>query len=95
MAISAQDRRALIALAREALAAEVTGGPAPQAPTAEGIFAQTLGCFVTLTNRGRLRGCIGTFMPDRPLGEMIVEMAQAAARDPRFVHNPITPRELP
>jgi len=61
----------------------------------DGLLSESRGCFVTLTNRGRLRGCIGTFHPRGPLGEMIIEMGRSAARDPRFVQNPITPRELP
>jgi uncharacterized protein len=58
------------------------------------VLAEQRGCFVTLTNHGRLRGCIGTFQPRGPLAAMIVEMARAAARDPRFVYNPITIPEL-
>jgi AmmeMemoRadiSam system protein A len=61
---------------------------------AEGVLAERRGCFVTLTNRGRLRGCIGTFHPDRPLAEMVVQMGATAAQDGRFVFNPITPEEL-
>ncbi len=29
------------------------------------------GCFVTLKNRGRLRGCIGQFTADKPLIELV------------------------
>ena len=75
-------------------ASQVTGQPRPRPGQLEGVLAEVRGCFVTLTNAGRLRGCIGTFQPARPLGEMIVEMAVAAARDPRFVTNPVTPGEL-
>jgi AmmeMemoRadiSam system protein A len=94
MAISAEDRARLVALARAAVAAQVRGRPLPQVQDAAGVLAERRGCFVTLTNRGALRGCIGTFRPDRPLGEMIVQMGAAAARDPRFVYNPITADEL-
>ena len=53
------------------------------------------GCFVTLKNRGRLRGCIGQFTSDSPLIELVAEMAKASATgDPRFFGDPITPREL-
>jgi AmmeMemoRadiSam system protein A len=53
------------------------------------------GCFVTLKNRGRLRGCIGQFTSDSPLIELVVEMAKAAATsDPRFFADPIKPGEL-
>jgi AmmeMemoRadiSam system protein A len=41
--------------------------------------------FVTLTQDGRLRGCIGTLEAHRPLAQDVRENAQAAAfRDPRF-----------
>lgn len=91
--IPKQERDQLANLARAAVRAQVTGEPLDPMPLT-GILAQERGCFVTLTNQGHLRGCIGTFMPDGPLGEMIVEMARAATRDPRFTHNPITPAEL-
>jgi len=95
MAIEAEDRKRMIELARGAVKAAVTGASPPEMPPSVGLLGEKRGCFVTLTNRGALRGCIGTFQPDRPLGEMIVEMGRSAARDPRFVTNPITPAELP
>jgi len=53
------------------------------------------GCFVTLKNRNRLRGCIGQFTSDSPLIELVAEMAKASATgDPRFLADPITVREL-
>ena len=53
------------------------------------------GCFVTLKNRGRLRGCIGQFTSDGPLIELVAEMAKASATgDPRFFADPITAGEL-
>ncbi len=94
MTISAQDRAVLVALARQAVAAAVRGDAPPRPGELEGILAKQFGCFVTLTNHGHLRGCIGTFMPRMPLGETLVQMAQAAAADPRFVSRPITPQEL-
>jgi AmmeMemoRadiSam system protein A len=66
-------------------------------------LATPSGCFVTLKNHARsasggeeLRGCIGNFVGDRPLVEMVIEMAKASATsDPRFFDDPITPDELP
>ncbi len=53
------------------------------------------GCFVTLKNRNRLRGCIGQFTSDGPLIELVAEMAKASATgDPRFLADPITADEL-
>ena len=94
MPISQEKRSQLVSLARSAVASQVHGRTAPRADSLDGILGEKRGCFVTLTNQGRLRGCIGTFRPDRPLGEMIVEMGRAAARDPRFVGDRITPSEL-
>lgn len=49
--------------------------------------------FVTLTQAGTLRGCIGSLVAQRPLGEDIDHNARAAAfRDPRFP--PLTEAEL-
>ncbi|PJM72511.1 hypothetical protein CS006_09550 [Bifidobacterium primatium] len=50
--------------------------------------------FVTLTEGGRLRGCIGTLEAYRPLGRDVAEHAiDAASRDPRFM--PVIPAEYP
>ena len=50
------------------------------------------GAFVTLYHRGELRGCIGHLEADRPLAEVVGELAVAAARDdPRFP--PVTAAE--
>ena len=94
MAISQQDRKTLLRLARESVAATVGRLSPPSAPPAAGALAQKRGCFVTLRNQDRLRGCIGTFSPTRPLAEQIIQMAAAAARDPRFIYEPVTADEV-
>lgn len=95
MTISAEDRAKLVELARSAVTAAVTGDVPPQAGETAGIFCERRGCFVTLKNSGRLRGCIGSFTPPKPLGQMIVEMGVAAStQDPRFFGDPITSAEL-
>ena len=51
-------------------------------------------CFVTLTEGGRLRGCIGSLIAHQPLGKDVAAHAvDAATRDPRF--NPVTIAEYP
>ena len=93
--LSPQEQTALLSLARRAVDASVLHEPPPTVENPDGILAERRGCFVTLTNQERLRGCIGTFQPDAPLGTMIRQMAQeAATRDPRFTTDPITPAEL-
>lgn len=52
------------------------------------------GAFVTLKRKGRLRGCIGHIVGDKPLHRTVAEMARAAAfNDPRFP--PVSAGELP
>ena len=53
------------------------------------------GCFVTLKNGDNLRGCLGQFTSDKPIIELVAEIAAASAtQDVRFSNNPITPDEL-
>ncbi|MDD3318339.1 MAG: TIGR00296 family protein [Methanosarcina sp.] len=49
------------------------------------IFEEMRGVFVTLTENGLLRGCIGHPLPDSTLEDAIMDSAiSAAVRDPRF-----------
>ena len=53
------------------------------------------GVFVTLTNKGMLRGCIGHFGQDLPIWQIAQQMAIAAAtEDYRFAYNPVTIKEM-
>lgn len=79
------------AAARAAIAREL-GVEGPPGPAADGDLAAPGAAFVTLTIGGRLRGCIGSLTPRRPLGEDIAANALAAAfSDPRFP--PVSPAE--
>lgn len=52
------------------------------------------GAFVTLHEKGRLRGCIGYIMPIKPLYETVLENARnASTGDPRFPK--VAAKELP
>ena len=74
---------ALIALARGAIA-ERFGLDGSAAATHEALDRPGA-TFVTLTQQGRLRGCIGSLEAHRPLAQDVRENALAAAfRDPRF-----------
>lgn len=56
-------------------------------------LAEQGACFVTLTQEGELRGCIGSLQPHRPLLSDVKSNAVAAAlRDPRFA--PLSTAEL-
>jgi AmmeMemoRadiSam system protein A len=81
----------LIKLAREAIA-ERFGTP-PQPPPHEAWLSEPGATFVTLTQHGDLRGCIGSLAPYRPLLEDVRANAFAAAfRDQRF--EPLREAEL-
>ena len=82
---SEADRRALLELARRAIAEAVSLKKAVGTIPLTGVFAERRGVFVSLHARGRLRGCIGIVEATEPLGEAIVRCAASAAQqDPRF-----------
>lgn len=87
------ERAALLGIARGAVLAHLGLAPAPALPT-DGRLAEPGGAFVTLTVRGELRGCIGTFRPAGALARVVAEMAVAAAsQDPRFA--PLAAADVP
>lgn len=81
----------LLPLARAAIAQELGR---PQAADDSAPWLHERGaCFVTLTQQGELRGCIGTVEAHRPLlADLRANAVAAAVRDPRFA--PLTLREL-
>jgi AmmeMemoRadiSam system protein A len=84
-------RRVLIALARESVAARVHGRG--DVPVMASLEAEATGVFVTVKCHGKLRGCLGVLECARPLGEEVARCAaDAASRDPRFA--PIASHEL-
>jgi AmmeMemoRadiSam system protein A len=88
-------KKVLLKTAYDTVKAVLTGGTVPKPKSSDPELNAHCGCFVTLKNRGQLRGCIGQFTSDRPLIELVVEMAKAsAAGDPRFFSDPITADEL-
>ncbi len=89
--LTAEDRQAFLALARQSILAHLTHGPPPRVHTAAASLH--LGAFVSLHIHGDLRGCIGYPAADRPLGEVISRCAvSAATADLRFA--PLTLHEL-
>jgi AmmeMemoRadiSam system protein A len=94
-ALTAADRAALLALARDAIRADCAGSARPDIPLSSPSLCAPRGAFVTLTTRadGRLRGCCGEYEARRPLAAPVAEMAvTSSARDPRFP--PLTADEL-
>ncbi len=90
-----QQRQILLQAARDTVEAVIKGTPLAEPKTEDLELNEARGCFVTLKNGEQLRGCIGQFTADKPLIELIVDMARASATgDPRFFSNPITEDEL-
>lgn len=95
MDITLEDQQAMLDLARNTVIRAVEGRMIGRVSVADySKFLQSLGCcFVTLTKRGNLRGCIGALTATMPLIEDVQEHAYAAAmEDYRF--SPVRPAEL-
>jgi len=83
--LSADDRQALLVLARETIAAHLRGAVRPkEAPRST--LDVPAGVFVTVKVHGHLRGCIGILEPHhQSLRDVVQHCAVAAAfEDPRF-----------
>jgi len=94
--VTEEAKRRLLDIARRCVEAAVRGEPAPEIREDHPELQGEQGCFVTLKNHGRLRGCLGNFTSDIPLYRMVAQMAAASAtQDPRFLNDPVTPAELP
>lgn len=92
------ERDMLLKLARQTVTAVLNGQP-PPSPADSDVPADVRrdgACFVTLQNRGDLRGCIGNMIAQGPLYRAVIRNAvSAATEDYRFANNPVTARELP
>ncbi|HDQ45614.1 MAG TPA: AmmeMemoRadiSam system protein B [bacterium] len=89
------ETRKLFQIARENILAALRREPLPEHAITEERLKLGRGVFITLTNAGRLRGCIGHFGSDYPLHRIVARMAVAAAtQDYRFAGNPVTPEEM-
>ena len=88
-------KQTLLKVARDTVEAIIKDGAAPKPESDDPELNAHCGCFVTLKNKGRLRGCIGRFISENPLIELVVEMAKASATgDSRFFADPLTAGEL-
>jgi AmmeMemoRadiSam system protein B/AmmeMemoRadiSam system protein A len=88
-ALSAGDKKQLLALARQAIRFALDNGkvpaPADLTLTASESMKPPRGAFVTLKKNGQLRGCIGDIFPQRPLYKSVIGNAiYAAFADRRF-----------
>lgn len=91
--LTSEQRAALLAIARRAICERVRGLPSTGGPSRDPRLEAAGAAFVTISQRGQLRGCIGYVDPIKPLREAVAHCAAAAATgDPRFP--PVTPEEL-
>ena len=84
--LSEEERKGLLTLARSVIESKLDRNVSIKRPV---VISESLkvkrGCFVTLHQKGALRGCIGTIEPVTPLIDCVEENASNAAfRDPRF-----------
>lgn len=77
----------LVDMAKQSISLGLTGERMKEPADGEGhkALAERGAVFVTLKKAGQLRGCIGSPMAWRPLGQDVIENAyKAAFEDPRF-----------
>jgi AmmeMemoRadiSam system protein A len=88
------ERAAMLAYARAVLEQFLLSDTLPMSRVLPAHLAERRqGVFVTLRQRGQLRGCIGRVEPDGPLPWVLGGVTlQSALRDPRF--QPVTPGQL-
>jgi len=93
--VNPEEQQKLLRWARQKIEAAVRGEAQIEIPRAE--LTERLrapnGAFVTLKERGELRGCIGQMDFKQPLWQNVIAAAVASAlEDPRF--SPVQPKEL-
>jgi AmmeMemoRadiSam system protein A len=94
MALTDEERKALLQIARQSIESVLLHRPTKDLSGLQGELRELRGVFVTLKRHGELRGCIGYVEPRLPLAEAVQEVAQKAAfEDPRFL--PLTMEEWP
>lgn len=90
--LTVEEKTVLLRIARESVLAAVSGKSySPGISKYDGLNRKA-GAFVTLHERGELRGCIGYVEARLPISETVAQTAaKAAISDPRF--NAVTPSE--
>ncbi len=94
--LTAEEKRLLLRLARQSIEAAALGLPLPRPDLSRlpPALCEPGASFVTITEDGELRGCIGALESYQPLAYDVIEHAAAAAReDYRFA--PVRPAEVP
>lgn len=83
--LTGPERRLLLKIARQAIETELAGLPFSFPRVTNTNLLEHRGAFVTIHKHGQLMGCIGAFSANRPLYEVVGDMAISAAfQDMRF-----------
>ncbi|HNX80690.1 MAG TPA: AmmeMemoRadiSam system protein B [Candidatus Omnitrophota bacterium] len=83
--LTKEQRKKLLTLARSSIETYLKTGKKLTVTENDHFLNQKMGAFVTLTERGNLRGCIGNLIGNQELYLTIRDMAvEAATGDPRF-----------
>ncbi|MBD3232857.1 MAG: AmmeMemoRadiSam system protein B [candidate division Zixibacteria bacterium] len=92
--LTEEEKQTLLKIARDAIIKAVSGDKANEPPEIDDPVLHTkCGAFVTITEAGQLRGCIGYTEAFKPLYQTVHECAiSAALHDYRFM--PLQPNEL-
>jgi MEMO1 family protein len=92
LGLTEEEKEILHKIARDSIRSHLERTPPSVFTVESATLQEPRGAFVSLHERGMLRGCIGHIRPDQPLHETIGAMACAAAfEDPRF--SPLTREE--
>lgn len=93
--LTAAEKTILLKLARQSIEQVVNQNPLPvlQLDDYSAPLRENGASFVTLTEDGDLRGCIGALEPYQPLVQDVCEHAVAAALDD-YRFQPVSPREV-
>jgi hypothetical protein len=79
------EHKSLLRIARSTLESHIRSDKVPEAKPLTPRLSDKRGAFVTLHERGQLRGCIGYIEAVKPLYQAVSDMAVAAStEDPRF-----------
>jgi AmmeMemoRadiSam system protein A len=91
--VTGDERRQLLAIARESIACALGNRPVPPPGIVTGRLAEPGGAFVTIRLGAELKGCIGYIESPLPLANVVAEVAvKSALQDPRF--SPLSAEEF-
>jgi len=93
MRLTEEEKQTLLQIARDSIKEEFEQSVVNLNRDFSEALQQKCGVFVTLTIDGELRGCIGYIIGEKPLYELVYEVAKKSAfEDPRFY--PLTKEEV-